>query len=65
MPPPMMTKVIPMLMTPMIEPRRRIDSGLSTLAKRSPRGDYADEHQWTTSAMMRPRVRPTEPRKIS
>ena len=62
MPPPMMTKVMPMLTTPMTEPRRRMVRVLSTLAKRSP--------PVTTPTMIRmirastrPRLRPTEPRK--
>ena len=38
MPPPVMTKVMPMLTTPMTEASRRIVSMLSTLANRSPAG---------------------------
>ena len=60
MPPPMMTKVIPMLSTPMTEARRRIVRTLSMLANRSP-AVATPTMQMATRAMTRPRLRPAGP----
>ncbi len=43
MPPPVMTKVIPIATTPMTEARRRIVSALATLPNRSPAVTSADD----------------------
>ena len=58
-PPPVMTKVMPMLTTPMTEARRRIVSMLSTLRKRSPAVTPPTMIR-ITRAITRPRLRPTE-----
>src|SRR4051794_23090199 len=60
MPPPMITKVIPTLTTPMTEASRRIVSTLSTSANRSPAVTTPTMHS-TTSAITRPRLRPSGP----
>ena len=58
MPPPVMTKVIPTLTTPMVAARRRIVSTLLTLANRSP-AVITPTRQISASATTRPRLRPT------
>ena len=45
MPPAMMTRVMPMLITPMIDAWRRIVRMLLTLVKRVACGDGADDHE--------------------
>jgi hypothetical protein len=57
MPPPVMTKVMPMLTTPMTDARRRIVSMLSMLAKRSP-AVATPTMISSTRAMTKPRLRP-------
>ena len=57
MPPPVITKVIPMLTTPMTEASLRMVSTLSTSANRSP-AVTVPTTQITTSATTRPRLRP-------
>jgi hypothetical protein len=63
MPPPPMTKVIPMLTTPMTEASRRMVIALAMLAKLSP-AVMTPTMQSSSSAMTRPRLRPTEPAMI-
>ena len=60
MPPPMITKVMPMLTTPMTEASRRIVSTLSMSANRSPAVMTPTMHR-IARAMTRPRLRPTGP----
>ena len=60
MPPPVMTNVIPMLTTPMVEAKRRIVRVLSMLANRSP-AVMTPAAQISRSATTRPRLRPNEP----
>ena len=60
MPPPVMTKVIPMLSTPITDASRRMVSRLSMLANRSPAVMTPMTHS-TTSAITRPRLRPVAP----
>ena len=60
MPPPVMTKVMPMLTTPTMAARRRIVIALSTLANRSPAVN-APTRQITRSATTSPRLRPNGP----
>ena len=59
-PPAMMTSVMPMLMTPMIEAWRRIVRRLLTLVNVSP-AVTAPTITSSSSATTRPRLRPTEP----
>ena len=59
MPPPMITNVMPMLTTPITEAKRRMVSMLSTEANRSPAVATPTMIN-TTSAMTKPRLRPTE-----
>ena len=57
MPPPVITKVMPMLTTPMMEANRRIVSTLSMLANRSPAvidADDADQQQRDHQAEVAP-----------
>ena len=60
MPPPVMTKVIPMLITPTIEASRRMVSRLSMLANRSPAVMTPKMHS-ASKAITRPRFRPVAP----
>jgi hypothetical protein len=60
MPPEMMTRVMPMLMTPMIDAWRRIVSTLLTLVKVSG-AVTAPTITRISRATTRPRFRPTEP----
>src|SRR5215213_5990508 len=60
MPPPMITKVIPTLTTPMTAASRRMVSTLSTSANRSPAVTTPAMHS-STSATVRPRLRPSGP----
>src|SRR3954452_20324240 len=60
MPPPMITKVIPTLTTPMTAASRRMVSTLSTSANRSPAVTTPAMHS-SASAMISPRLRPSGP----
>src|SRR3954462_9585433 len=60
MPPPMITKVMPMLTTPITEASRRMVSTLSKSANRSPAVMTPTMHS-STSATTRPRLRPSGP----
>ena len=60
MPPPVITNVMPMLTTPMVEASRRIVSALSMLANRSP-AVTTPAAQIRPSATTRPRLRPNAP----
>ena len=62
MPPPMITNVMPTLTTPMTADSRRIVRTLSTSAKRSPAVTTPTTDR-ITSAMTRPRLRPTGPER--
>ena len=59
-PPPVTTKVMPMLTTPMVAAKRRMVSMLSTLANRSP-AVMTPAAQISSSARTRPMLRPKEP----
>lgn len=61
-PPAVMTKVTPMLTTPMIDAYRRIVSMFSRFRKRSPLV-IAPTTRSRASAMTSPRLRPAEPRR--
>ena len=61
MPPAVMTKVMPMLITPMIDAKRMIVRKLSTFDEAVARGDRTPTTMSSSSAMTRPRLRPAAP----